>query len=54
VVKFRERPPQDVGRLSGEIGAPLRAGSNQLRLSRGRGQAWLSTLQRLIDLLPAA
>ena len=54
VVKFNELPRVDVRRLSQEVGSPLRAGSNQLRLPRGRGQAWLADLQRLIDLLPAA
>ena len=54
VVKFRGQIRVDVQRLSREVGTPLRAGSNQLRLARGRGQAWLATLQRLIDLLPAA
>ncbi|MGE3912218.1 MAG: transcription-repair coupling factor, partial [Chloroflexota bacterium] len=54
VVKLYGRPPSDVSRLGREIGAPLRAGSNQLRLSRGKGEGWLITLQRLIDLLPAA
>jgi transcription-repair coupling factor (superfamily II helicase) len=54
VVKLHGRPPSDVARLSREVGVALRAGSNQLRLSRGRGEGWLVTLQRLIDLLPAA
>jgi len=53
VVKFRDRTPRDVGSLARQLGAPLRAGSNQVRLPRGRGQAWLATLQRLVDLLPA-
>jgi transcription-repair coupling factor (superfamily II helicase) len=53
VVKLHGRPPADVTRLSREVGASLRAGSNQLRLARGRGEGWLVTLQRLIDLLPA-
>jgi transcription-repair coupling factor (superfamily II helicase) len=54
VVKFRGRPPADVTRLSREVGGPLRVGSNQIRLPRGRGQAWIASLQRLVDLLPAA
>jgi transcription-repair coupling factor (superfamily II helicase) len=54
VVKLHGRPPSDVTRLSREVGAALRAGSNQLRLPRGRGEGWLVTLQKLIDLLPAA
>ena len=53
VVKLHGRPPSDVTRLSREVGVALRAGSNQLRLPRGRGQGWLVTLQRLVDLLPA-
>ena len=52
VVKFRGRPPQDVGRLTRAVGAPIRAGSNQLRFPRGRGGAWLATLQKLVDDLP--
>ena len=52
VVKFHGRPPQDVGRLAREVGAPVRAGSNQLRFPRGRGHAWLATLQKLVDRLP--
>jgi transcription-repair coupling factor (superfamily II helicase) len=54
VVKLHRRPPADVTRLSREVGAALRAGSNQLRMARGKGESWLVTLQRLIDLLPAA
>ena len=54
VVKLHGRPPSDVTRLSREVGVALRAGSNQLRLSRGRGEGWLVTLQRLIDALAAA
>jgi hypothetical protein len=38
--------------LSRGLGAPVRAGSNQVRFPRPRGTAWLATLQRLIDLLP--
>ena len=53
VVKLHGRPPADVTRLSREVGATLRAGSNQLRLPRGKGEGWLVTLQRLVDLLPA-
>jgi transcription-repair coupling factor (superfamily II helicase) len=53
VVKLHGRPPADVTRLSREVGAALRAGSNQLRLPRGKGEGWLVTLQRLVDLLPA-
>jgi transcription-repair coupling factor (superfamily II helicase) len=53
VVKLHGRPPPDVARLGREVGAPLRAGSNQLRLPRGKGQGWIVSLQRLVDLLPA-
>ncbi len=53
VVKLHGRPPSDITRLGREVGAALRAGSNQLRLPRGPGQGWIVTLQRLVDLLPA-
>jgi len=55
VVKLRGRPPTDLARLSRTVGAPVRAGSNQLRLPRGRGQGWIVALQALVDaLVPAA
>jgi transcription-repair coupling factor (superfamily II helicase) len=54
VVKLYGRPPTDIMRLSREIGTAVRAGSNQLRMPRGKGEGWLVRLQQLIDLLPAA
>ncbi len=54
VVKFRGRPPQDASGLARQVGAPVHLGSNQLRFPRGRGQAWLTTLQQLVDHLPVA
>jgi transcription-repair coupling factor (superfamily II helicase) len=54
VVRFAELPRLDVARLARQVGAPLRAGSNQLRLPRGRGQGWMEQLQRLIEALPAS
>ncbi|HYU21467.1 MAG TPA: transcription-repair coupling factor, partial [Chloroflexota bacterium] len=49
VVKFAGRLTADVSGLSREIEAPLRVGSNQVRLPRGT--TWLGALQRLIDRL---
>jgi len=55
VVKLRNTPPTDLARLSRQIGSPVRSGSNQLRIPRGRGQGWIVALQSLIDaLVPAA
>ena len=51
VVKFRDRAPADAAGLSRRVETPLRVGSNQLRFQRGRGQAWLAALQRLVDAL---
>jgi transcription-repair coupling factor (superfamily II helicase) len=54
VVRFVQLPRLDVSRLARQVGAPLRAGSNQLRLPRGRGQGWMVQLQTLIEALPAS
>ncbi len=53
VVKLHGRVPTDITRLGREIGTPLRAASNQLRLPRGKGEGWLVYLQMLIDRLPS-
>jgi transcription-repair coupling factor (superfamily II helicase) len=53
VVKLHGRPPADVTRLSRAVGTTLKAGSNQLRMPRGRGQGWIVTLQQLVDRLPS-
>ncbi|MCC6178054.1 MAG: transcription-repair coupling factor [Chloroflexi bacterium] len=52
VVKLRGRPPTDLARLGREVGVPLRGGSNQIGLPRGKGESWIVTLQRLVDVLP--
>jgi transcription-repair coupling factor (superfamily II helicase) len=55
IVKLRVTPPTDLTRLSRAVGAPVRAGSNQLRIPRGRGQGWIVALQALVDaLVPTA
>ncbi len=54
VVKLRGKPPTDLARLSRAVGAPVRAGSNQLRIPRGRGQGWIVALQALVDALVPA
>jgi transcription-repair coupling factor (superfamily II helicase) len=52
IVAFRGPTRVDATALGRAVGTQLRAGSNQVRFPRGRGQAWLATLQRLIDTLP--
>ena len=54
VVKFERLPSIDVPRLARQVGVPLRSGSNQLRMPRGRGQAWMGRLQALVERLPAS
>jgi transcription-repair coupling factor (superfamily II helicase) len=54
VVQFAQLPRLDVVGLSRAVGVPLRAGSNQLRLARGTGSAWLVQLQKLVETLPKA
>ena len=54
VVRFDRLPRVDVASLTRAVGAPLRAGSNQLRLARGRGLAWMAHLRTLVESLPAA
>jgi transcription-repair coupling factor (superfamily II helicase) len=54
VVKFERLPRLDVSRLASAVGVPLRAGSNQLRLPRGRGHDWMVQLQTLIEKLETA
>src|SRR5205823_12869152 len=49
VVKFERLPRVDVPSLSRAVGVPLRAGSNQLRLARGRGQDWMTQLLTLVE-----
>jgi transcription-repair coupling factor (superfamily II helicase) len=54
VVKFDRLPRLDVAGLTKTVGVPLRTGSNQLRLPRGRGFSWMVQLQTLVESLPAA
>jgi transcription-repair coupling factor (superfamily II helicase) len=53
MVKFERLPRLDVSRLANVVGAQLRAGSNQLRLPRGRNHDWMVQLQTLVESLPA-
>jgi transcription-repair coupling factor (superfamily II helicase) len=52
VLRFERLPSVDVVRLGRVIGAPLRSGSNQIRLPRGRGSAWMAQLRTLVESLP--
>ena len=54
VVRFAQLPRLDVSRLARQVGAPLRAGSTNSGLPRGRGQGWMVQLQTLIEALPAS
>jgi transcription-repair coupling factor (superfamily II helicase) len=52
VLRFERLPRVDVAELSRAVGTNLRAGSNQIRLPRGRGSAWTAQLRTLIESLP--
>jgi transcription-repair coupling factor (superfamily II helicase) len=52
VVQFGGQPGLDLAGLTRLVGVPLRAGSNQVRLPRGRGLGWLNQLQSLVEALP--
>jgi transcription-repair coupling factor (superfamily II helicase) len=52
VVKFDRLPALDRERLVQAVGAPLKRGSNQLRLERGQGSVWMGRLYALLEALP--
>jgi len=53
IVRFDRLPALDEARLSRAVGVPLKRGSNQLRLQRGEGPAWMGRLYALLEALPA-
>ncbi len=53
VVRFDRLPPLNLGRMEREIGVPLKLGSNQVRLPRGDGMAWMGRLYALVESLPS-
>jgi transcription-repair coupling factor (superfamily II helicase) len=52
VVRFDRLPPLDLDHLARTVGVPLKKGSNQVRLPRADGSAWMGSLYTLIDALP--
>lgn len=52
VVKFDRLPPLNVDQLARSVGVPLKAGSNQLRFARGKGNEWMERLYALVAALP--
>jgi transcription-repair coupling factor (superfamily II helicase) len=52
VVRFDRLPALDRDGLARAIGAPLKRGSNQLRLERGQGTVWMGRLYALLEALP--
>jgi transcription-repair coupling factor (superfamily II helicase) len=53
-VRFAGAPPRLPADAVRELGAPVRYGSNQVRLPRGQGTAWIGPLRRLVDALADA
>ena len=53
VVRFDRLPAIDRERLARAAGGPLKRGSNQLRMERGQGVAWMDRLYALLEALPA-
>ncbi len=53
VVRFGRLPSLNLGRIEREIGVPLKVGSNQVRLPRGDGMAWMGRLYALVESLPS-
>jgi transcription-repair coupling factor (superfamily II helicase) len=52
VVRFDRLPAIDRERLAHAAGGPLKRGSNQLRMERGQGVAWMGRLYALLEALP--
>ncbi len=52
VVRFDRLLILDVERLGRAVGAPLKKGSNQVRMPRGEGSGWMGRLYTLIESLP--
>jgi transcription-repair coupling factor (superfamily II helicase) len=53
-VRFAGAPPRLPADAAREIGTPVRYGSNQVRLPRGKGTEWIGPLRRLVDMLADA
>jgi transcription-repair coupling factor (superfamily II helicase) len=52
VVRFDRLPAVDRERLARAAGGPLKRGSNQFRMERGQGAAWMGRLYALLEALP--
>jgi transcription-repair coupling factor (superfamily II helicase) len=52
IVKFDTLPALNLEQLSRAAGVALKAGSNQLRFARGKGNAWTERLYALVAALP--
>src|SRR5581483_5957652 len=53
VARFRESRAIDAGRLAHDLGFPIEARSNQVRIPLGRGAGWTTRLRDLVDALAA-
>jgi len=54
VLRFRGEPPRTVVEIGRRLGLSLSVGSNQVRLPRGAGTAWVGPLRQLVDALGEA
>jgi transcription-repair coupling factor (superfamily II helicase) len=52
IVKFDRLPALNVDQIARAAGVTLKAGSNQLRFARGKGNAWMERLYALVAALP--
>jgi transcription-repair coupling factor (superfamily II helicase) len=52
LVRFDRLPAVDRERLARAVGGQLKRGSNQLRMERGQGAAWMGRLYALLEALP--
>ncbi|MBM2810017.1 MAG: mfd [Chloroflexi bacterium] len=52
VVRFRAARVMDANRLKRELGVPVQARANQVRIPLGRGDAWMQILRELVERLP--
>ncbi len=53
IVRFDRLPPLNLDQIARVVGVPLRRGSNQVRIARGEGNAWMGRLYTLIESLPS-
>jgi transcription-repair coupling factor (superfamily II helicase) len=52
IVKFDRLPPLNLDQVARAAGVTLKAGSNQLRFTRGTGTGWMERLYALVAALP--